>query len=234
MEPILVYGFPLGSSMGLVAALEWLGKPYRLCRVDMFGEMREPSYARINPRHETPAFVTDEGELLTETMAIAAWLEARDADRRISFDPRSREADRMHQLMAFVNTGFTGAFSPLWAAMEMETPDPATQSALREVGRAAVVDRHDKLEGLIDGTTYLLGDRPTLADALLSAWPAGSTSTPSRTRTAGRSWPPCAGGSKPTPPSSHATALEEGGTSPGTGACVGHEALFDVIDRFGR
>ena len=102
-------------------------------------------------------------------MAIAAWLEARDADRRISFDPRSREADRMHQLMAFVNTGFTGAFSPLWVAMEMETPDPATQSALREVGRAAVVDRHDKLEGLIDGTTYLLGDRPTLADALLSA-----------------------------------------------------------------
>ena len=41
MEPILVYGFPAGSSMGLVAALEWLGKPYRLCRVDMLGEMRE-------------------------------------------------------------------------------------------------------------------------------------------------------------------------------------------------
>jgi len=35
LEPILVYGFPLGSSMGLVAALEWLGMPYRLCRVDM-------------------------------------------------------------------------------------------------------------------------------------------------------------------------------------------------------
>ena len=51
MEPILIYGFPSGSSMGIVDALEWLGKPYRLCRVDMLGEMRDSSYARINTRH---------------------------------------------------------------------------------------------------------------------------------------------------------------------------------------
>ena len=95
MEPILVYGFPLGSSMGLVASLEWLGKPYKLCRVDMLGEMREPSYARLNARHETPALITDDGRVITETMAIAAWLEARDTERRISFDPRS-PAGRPH------------------------------------------------------------------------------------------------------------------------------------------
>lgn len=57
-------------------------------------------------------------------MAIATWLEARDADRRISFDPLSRQADRMHQLMALVNTGFTGAFAPLWAAMESDAMEP--------------------------------------------------------------------------------------------------------------
>ncbi|TIP74697.1 MAG: glutathione S-transferase family protein, partial [Mesorhizobium sp.] len=28
MEPILVYGVPAGSSMGLVAAFERLGQPY--------------------------------------------------------------------------------------------------------------------------------------------------------------------------------------------------------------
>jgi glutathione S-transferase len=103
MEPILVYGFPAGSSMGLVAALEWLGKPYRLCRVDMLDDMRDPSYARINARHETPVLITDARRALTETMAIAAWIEARDSERRISFAPLSPEADRMHQLMAFVN-----------------------------------------------------------------------------------------------------------------------------------
>ena len=37
MLPILLTGFPEGSSLGLVAAFEWLGQPYRLARVDMLG-----------------------------------------------------------------------------------------------------------------------------------------------------------------------------------------------------
>ena len=158
MDPILLYGFPMGSSTGLVAALEWLGRPYRLCRVDMLGEMLSPSYARINPRHETPALITDQGDVLTETMAIAAWLEARDTERRISFDPLSPQADRMHQLMAFVNTGFTGAFAPLWVAMEGVAMDDAMRSALREFGRRKVIERHDKLEGMIEPARFLLAD----------------------------------------------------------------------------
>jgi glutathione S-transferase len=229
MEPILIYGFPLGSSMGLVAALEWLGKPYRLCRVDMLGEMREPSYARVNARHETPALITDKGKVLTETMAIAAWLEARDAERRISFDPLSGEADRMHQLMGFVNTGFTGAFSPLWVAMEMETPNPAMQSALREWGRERVAERHDKLEGMIGASAFLVGERPTLADALLigvARW-LDFHAVADKSR-----WPKLAAlrqRLEADPAVIYATALENGEDRPGTGACLGHLALKDVI-----
>lgn len=167
MEPILIYGFPAGSSMGLVAALEWMGKPYRVCRVDMLGEMREASYRRLNPRVETPVLITDDGRVLTETLAIAAWLEARDDQRLISFDPLSVEADRMHQLSAFINTGFTAAFSPLWAAMEMETPNPGLRAALVEWGRAAVVERHDRLEEMIGSSVFLVGERPSLADGIL-------------------------------------------------------------------
>jgi len=234
MEPILIYGFPLGSSMGLVAAFEWLGKPYRLCRVDMLGEMREPSYARINARHETPALITDKGKVLTETMAIAAWLEARDAERRISFDPLSEEADRMHQLMGFVNTGFTGAFSPLWVAMEMETPNPAMQSALREWGRERVIERHDKLEGMIGASAFLVGERPTLADALLigvARW-LDFHAVADKGR-----WPKLAAlrqRLEADPAVIYATALENGEDRPGTGACLGHLALKDVIERFGN
>jgi glutathione S-transferase len=234
MEPILLYGFPLGSSMGLVAALEWLGQPYRLCRVDMLGEMRDPAYARINPRHETPAFVTDRGEALTENMAIAAWLEARDTERRISFDPLSPRADRMHQLMAFVNTGFTAAFSPLWAVMEMETPNPTMQSALRQWGQTNVMQRHDKLEGLVGEGPFLLGDRPTLADALLvgvARW-LDFHAVADRSR-----WPKLAalrGRIEADPAVIYATALENGENRPGTGACRGHLALNEVIERFGK
>ncbi len=233
MEPILVYGFPLGSSMGLVAALEWLGKPYRLCRVDMFGEMREPAYARLNARHETPALVTDEGRVVTETMAIAAWLEARDAERRISFEPRSPEADRMRQLTAFLNTGFTGAFSPLWAALEMSEPEPEFQEALRRHGRQAIIERHDKLEAMLGDTPFLVGDRPTLADGVLigvSRWLEFHA-----VADVGR-WPKLAAlraRLEADPAVVYAVALEEGERPAGSGACVGHVPLADVIERFG-
>ena len=234
MEPVLLYGFPAGSSMGLVAALEWLGKPYRLCRVDMLGEMRDPSYARINPRHETPAFITDRGEVLTETMAIAAWLEARDENRRISFASLSREADRMHQFLAFVNTGFTGAFSPLWAAMEMDVPNAAMEVALREWGRDSVIERHDKLEGMVGESTFLVGERPTLADAVLIG--VARWLDIHAVMEKGR-WPNLTAWRQrleADPAVTYATDLESGGSPKGVGACVGHVSLAEVIQQFGR
>lgn len=233
MEPILVYGFPLGSSMGLVAALEWLGQPYRLCRVDMLGEMREPSYARINARHETPAFITDDGRVLTETMAIAGWLEARDRERRISFEPRSPQADRMHQLMAYVNTGFTGAFSPLWHALEMDPPNPDLQDRLREWGRARVAERHDKLEVIVGDGPFLLGERPTLADSVLvgvARWVEFHGAG------AAERWPKLAAIRRrieADPAVIFATAIENGETPAGSGALRGQVPLADVIERFG-
>lgn len=219
--------------MGLVAALEWLGKPYRLCRVDMLGEMRDPSYARINARHETPAFITDEGRILTETMAIAAWLEARDSERRISFEPLSPEADRMHQLMAYVNTGFTGAFSPLWAALEMEPPNPQMQTVLRKWGSESVIERHDKLESMIGDGPFLLGEHPTLADGILvgvARWlDFHNVADPER-------WPNLAAIRRrieADPAVIYATALENGEMPGGSGACQGHVTLAEVIERFG-
>ncbi|MDZ5699007.1 glutathione S-transferase family protein [Chelativorans sp. M5D2P16] len=233
MEPILIYGFPAGSSMGLVAALEWLGNPYKLCRVDMFGEMRDPSYKRVNPRVETPALITDRGNVLTETMAIAAWLEARDTDRRISFDPLSREADRMHQLMAFINTGFTSAFGPLWAAMEMQPSNPTMQAALQEWGSEGVIERHGRLEEMIGDTRFLIADHPTVADGIL----VGVARWLDFHQVADKSrWPKLAalrGRIEAEPAVIYATALESGEMQPGNGACRGHVELTDVIDRFG-
>ncbi|HID8535080.1 TPA: glutathione S-transferase family protein [Stenotrophomonas maltophilia] len=233
MEPILIYGFPAGSSMGLVTSLEWLGKPYRLCRVDMLGEMREPSYKRLNSRAETPVLITDQGIVLTETMAISSWLEARDTERKISFDPLSPEADRMHQLMAFINTGFTAAFSPLWVAMEMTAPNPAMQSALTAWGVERVIDRHDRLEEMIGESRFLVGDSPTLADGILigvARW-LDFHKVADKNR-----WPKLAAlrsRIEADPAVHYATALESGEPHPGNGANRGSVTLEEVIERFG-
>ena len=233
MEPILLYGFPSGSSMVLIAAMEWLGKPYRLCRVDMFGAMREPSYLRINGRVETPVLVTPEGEILTENIAIALWIAARDSNRRISFDPLSQDADRMHQLMAFINTSFTSAFGPLWTAMEAQESDPAQQALLVRMGTNAVVRRHNQLEEMIGDTPYLVGQHPRLADGLLigvARW-LDFYSVAEADR-----WPKLAALRRrleADPAVIYATALETGIEARGSGSLKGHVELAEVIERFG-
>jgi glutathione S-transferase len=234
MEPILVYGHPAGSSMGLVAALEWLGQPYRLCRVDMLGEMRELSFARINARHETPVLIAPDGRAVTETMAIAAWFAARDDHRRISFAPQSAEADRMWQMIGYINTGFTGAFSPLWTALEMDNPDPGTVETLKKIGNDGVIERHDKLEAMIGDADYLVGDHPSLADGVLigvARW-LDYHQVASAER-----WPKLAALRRRLegdPAVTFATAVKNGENPAGSGACLGHVALSDIIARRGR
>jgi glutathione S-transferase len=219
--------------MGLVAAFERVGQPYRLCRVDMLAEMKNDAYARINGRQETPVLVTDEGRLLTETMAIAAWLEARDTERRVSFEPRSPEADRMHQLMAFVNTGFTAAFTPLWAAYEMESAEPVLLSTLRDFGRQAVARRHDQLEAMIGDTDFLVGNHLTLADTTLigvARWAEFHRAID------GAAYPKLAALRRRIEAEAvvrYALALEDGETPAGSGACLGQISLAEVIKRFG-
>ncbi len=233
MEPILIYGYPSGSSMGLVAALEWLGKPYKLSRVDMLGEMQEPSYKHLNPRVETPVFITDEGKVLTESMAIALWLATRDSERRVSFDPLSPYADRMFQLMAFINTGFTGAFGPLWTAFEMEEDNPEEKAFLRRSGIEAVIERHDRLEEMIGDTHYLVCDQPTLADGFLvgiARWLDFHEVADAER------WPKLLGVRKrleEDPAVQFATALESGDEAFGVGALKGHVDIDNVIKRFG-
>jgi glutathione S-transferase len=233
MEPILVYGFPLGSSMGLVAALEWLGQPYRLCRVDMLSEMKTEEFARLNARQETPALITRDGRVLTETMAIAGHLAARDTERRISFAAGTAEADRMAQLMAYVNTGFTGAFSPLWAAMESDALSPEELKVLRRYGRMAVADRHAKLEAMIGDGPWLVGERPTLADAVfvgVARWGqfhevVDAAAYPKLAALKVRI--------EADPAVRYAVAIENGERPAGSGACRGHVPLADVIARYG-
>ena len=229
MDPILIYGYPATSSMGLIAALEWRKQPYRLCRV---GEM-PPSFGRLNRRFETPVLITDEGRVLTESMAIALWLEARDSGRRISFEPMSPEAERMHQMMAFINTGFTCAFYPLWVASHMEPPNPGLQGALREWGTATVIERHDRLEEMMGDTRFSIADYPTLADGMLvgvarwleyldvadiSRWPKLAALRETLDRD---------------PSVVYATAQEAGIVSGDSTLCTGHYQLSELVELFG-
>ena len=61
MTQILFYGVPSGCSFGSIVALEWLGRPYRHCRIAMPEVVSGPDYRRLNSVGETPTLLTADG-----------------------------------------------------------------------------------------------------------------------------------------------------------------------------
>ena len=133
--------------------------------------------------------------------------------------------------MGFLNTGFTGALGPLWVALELPEPDPDFEAALRRFGRERVIERHDRLEEMLDGSSWLVGDKHSLADGLL----AGVARWLEYHEVADISrWPKLRAlrqRVESDPAVVFATALEDGATPAGSGALKGHLPLAEVIAR---
>ncbi len=164
MEPILFYGVPEGCSFGSIVALEWLGRPYRLCRIAMPEEVSGARYARINPVGETPSLMTAPGVVVSESLAILNHIGARATESGLAFPQGSPGFDRLNQALAFLNTSFFNAFTPLWYTLERAS-EGDEKRVLTDYGRSLVVRAHCHLEAMLSSREWLVGDGRTLADA---------------------------------------------------------------------
>lgn len=165
MEPVLFYGVPQGCSFGSIVALEWLGHPYRLCRIEMLEQPWDPLYAKVNSLFQTPALLLEDGATLTESLAILQHLAARDLETGLGFAQGSREFDHLNQMLAYLNTDFFSAFNPLWTLYETEGLSGVQQELLRTLGREQVSKGCAHLDGLLADREWLQGDERSMADA---------------------------------------------------------------------
>ena len=164
MEPVLFYGVPKGCSFGSIVALEWLGQPYRLCRIDMLRDMQGDLYGRFNRMRKTPVLLLENGRTLTESVAILHNIAARDLGKGLGFAQGTPDYDRLNQALAFLSTSYFAAFGPLWQAYKMEGDLPV-QEMLRSVGREDVKKAHEHLDAMLADREWMAGSSRTVADA---------------------------------------------------------------------
>jgi glutathione S-transferase len=165
MEPVLFYGVPSGCSFGSIVALEWLGKPYRLSRIEMIkDDFMSGDYRFINPVGETPALITGSGAVLTESMSILNHLGSGGIGTNLSFVQGTPEFDKLNRMLAYLNTTFFASFGPLWHVYEHGS-EAAAKAALTKYGRFKVLKAHTDLNAALGDKQWLLGDHKTLADA---------------------------------------------------------------------
>lgn len=229
MTPILFYGVPAGCSFGSIVALEWLRIPYRLCRIDMLGdEIRSEGYRRVNPVAETPSLLTSDGRLLSESMAILGHLAPHGVDPGLAFAQGTAGFDRLNQMLAFLNTALFGGFSPLWYAYEHGL-EGAAKAALHDFGAGLLEKAHADLAGMLGEGPFLLGGRPTLADAYfygIARW-AEYHGVPDRT-----AWPGLQGlfeQLREDPAVRFAEAIEKGEEAVSCGGFRGHVSLDEAL-----
>ncbi|HJT14105.1 MAG TPA: glutathione binding-like protein [Dongiaceae bacterium] len=157
-----LYSAPGFTSLADHIAMMEAGIEFELIKVDIETKQIEGGgcYTDINPKGYVPALMFDDGEVLTENVAILAWV----ADRAPQLAPQGHLARyRLLEMLSFIASEIHKRF-PTYLTLPEDVREPIAQEILRWFRFVA-----DRLE-----RDYLFGDTFTVADPYLFqlAWGA--------------------------------------------------------------
>ncbi|MCB1646381.1 MAG: glutathione S-transferase family protein [Pseudomonadales bacterium] len=147
-----------------------LGIELDMQAVDLLaGENRQPEYMALNPSGSTPALILDNGDVIAEITAICEYLDDRQGSTDlIGASPEARAETRMWtrridlQIVEPLANGFRSAEGLAMFKDRIRTMPQAADDM-----KTLAQERLTWLDGLMEGKTFVCGDRFTLADVLL-------------------------------------------------------------------
>lgn len=156
-----LYYSPGACSLAPHIVIHELGLKHDLEKVDLKAHKTESGqdFYDVNPKGYVPTLITDNGELLSEVIALLLYLGAQKPEKKLSVLPD--DAAYVHQLewLAFVSTEFhKGIGAAAWLPINDEA---------KQFFRANAEKRLDYVEKHLATNQFLLGDRFTVADAYL-------------------------------------------------------------------
>jgi len=117
-------------------------------------------YNEVNPKGYVPALMLDNGEVLTENLAVLQYIADRNPAAKLAPAAGTMERYRLVEWLSFINSELhKGGFSPLFRE---EAPEGAKQWARTTLG-----PRLDYAERALGTKSYLTGEQFTVADAYL-------------------------------------------------------------------
>ncbi|MFO7277984.1 MAG: glutathione transferase GstA [Pseudomonadota bacterium] len=156
-----LYYTPGACSLASHISLREAGIDFEGVQVDLRSKKTADGkdFTTINSKGYVPALQLDDGELLTENIAILQYIGDQKPDRKLAPPAGSRERYRLVEWLAFISTELHKGFSPFF--------NPATPDAYKGIARDRLVLRLDWLEKQLGSKQYLMGDQFTVADAYL-------------------------------------------------------------------
>lgn len=142
-------------------ALRESGSKFELALVDRKNRTTSDGlkFEQVNSKGYVPVLRLDDGQILTENVAVLLYIADRNPDAHLTPSGASIERYRLIEWLAFINSEIHKGFSPLF--------HPAAGDETKQYVRNALAKRLDWLNGAIGSREFLLEDGFTVADAYL-------------------------------------------------------------------
>jgi glutathione S-transferase len=140
-------------SLAVHIALREIEAPFELVAAD------GADFLAINPKGYVPALRLDDGQVLTETVAVLQYVADRNPSAQLAPSAGSMERYRLQEWLSFINSEVHKPFSPLF--------NPAAGAEVQVYARKNLIRRLDWLQVEVGSRAYLLGQSFTVADAYL-------------------------------------------------------------------
>src|ERR1700716_2252235 len=147
-------------SMASNIALHEAGIQFEISKVDRRTKRADGvEFVTINPKGYVPALRLDDGQVLTENVAVLQYIADLKPAAKLAPPAGTLERYRLQEWLSFINSEVHKAFTPLFSS-------EATEET-KTYARNYLAKRLAYLEGALGDNTYLMGDQFTVADAYL-------------------------------------------------------------------
>jgi glutathione S-transferase len=147
-------------SMASNIALHEAGIQFELTKVDKRTKRVDGvDFATINPKGYVPALRLDDGQVLTENVAVLQYIADLSPAAKLAPAAGTMERYRLQEWLSFINSELHKSFTPLFSSEATED--------MKTYSRNYLAKRLSYLEGALGDKKYLMGDQFTVADAYL-------------------------------------------------------------------
>jgi glutathione S-transferase len=156
-----LYYYSGACSLASNIALHEAGLPFELVKVDRRTHKAADGldYSEVNGKGYVPALTLDNGEVLTENVAVLQYIADRNPASKLAPPAGSMERYRLVEWLAFISSEIHKNFSPLFR-------DDAPEDTKQYVRKVLNI-RLDYLSRAMGNRPFLMGEQFTVADAYL-------------------------------------------------------------------
>ncbi|MGB6603177.1 MAG: glutathione transferase GstA [Steroidobacteraceae bacterium] len=157
-----LYYMPGACALACNIALREAGLRFELVKVDRKTRRAADGldYNEVNSKGYVPALTLDNGEVLTENLAVLQYIADRNPAAKLAPAAGTIERYRLEEWLSFINSELHKAgYTPLF---RQDAPEAA-----KDYARKTLTGRLDWLERSWGSRSFLLGEQFTVADAYL-------------------------------------------------------------------